>query len=157
MTSLAPRCILILGKRWRRQLAEQKEHRDGEDCWVKAIDIIENQGRNMDAKQITSTGETTELWPLLPYEAWKETLDTLHMWTQIVGKVRMELSPFANHWWHVTFYVTARGLTTSPIPSQDNTFEVDFYFLYHNLFIQTSEGTSKSMPLLPRSVPDFYL
>jgi hypothetical protein len=121
------------------------------------MDSIENQTeRNMGAKHHTSTGETTELWPLLPYEAWKETLDTFHMWTQIVGKVRMELSPFVNHWWHVTFYVTARGLTTSPIPYQGSTFEVDFDFIDHNLFIQTSEGTSKAMPLIPRSVADFY-
>jgi hypothetical protein len=110
----------------------------------------------MDAKQITSAGETIERWPLLPYEAWKETLDTLHMWTQIVGKVRMKLSPHMNHWWHVTFYVTARGLTTSSIPYQGRTFEVDFDFIDHNLFIHTSEGTSKTMPLIPRSVADFY-
>ena len=110
----------------------------------------------MDAKHNTSTGETSELWPSLPYEAWKETLDTLHMWTQIVGKVRMELSPFVNHWWHVTLYVTSRGLTTSPIPYQGSAFEVDFDFIDHNLFIQTSQGTSKAMPLIPRSVADFY-
>src|SRR5947199_436929 len=110
----------------------------------------------MDAKYKTSERETTERWPLLPYEAWKETLDTLHMWTQIVGKVRMELSPFVNHWWHVTFYVTARGLTTSPIPYRGSTFEVDFDFIEHNLFIQTSEGTLKAMPLISRPVADFY-
>jgi Family of unknown function (DUF5996) len=110
----------------------------------------------MDAKRNTGEGETAERWPLLPYEAWKETLDTLHMWTQIVGKVRLELSPLVNHWWHVTFYVTARGLTTSPIPYRGSTFEVDFDFIDHNLFIQTSEGASKAMPLVPRSVADFY-
>ncbi len=60
--------------------------------------------------------ETSEKWPALPLEAWKDTLETLHMWTQIVGKVRLVLSPFENHWWHVPLYVTARGLTTSPIP-----------------------------------------
>ncbi len=123
----------------------------------RAMDSIENQaGRNMDAKHNTDEGEMAELWPSLPYEGWKETLDTLHMWTQVVGKVRMELSPFVNHWWHVTFYVTARGLTTSPIPYKGSTFEVDFDFIGHNLFIQTSEGTSKAMPLIPRSVADFY-
>ena len=105
---------------------------------------------------MTQQGERAERWPSLPYEAWKETLETLHMWTQIVGKVRMELSPFVNHWWHVTLYITARGLTTSPIPYQDSTFEVDFDFIDHNLFIQTSEGTSKAMPLISRSVADFY-
>src|SRR5947207_9883118 len=97
-----------------------------------------------------------ENWPALPYEAWKDTRETLHMWTQIVGKVRMELSPFVNHWWHVTFYVTPRGLTTSSIPYHEGTFEVDFDFIDHNLFIQTSEDTSKAMPLIPRSVADFY-
>ncbi len=112
--------------------------------------------RNMDARQNTSERETAELWPLLPYEAWKETYDTLHMWTQIVGKVRMELTPLVNHWWNVTFYLTARGLTTSPIPYRSRTFEVDFDFIDHNLFIQTSEGISKAMPLIPRSVADFY-
>jgi hypothetical protein len=121
------------------------------------MDLIDNQAeRNMGAKHTTSAGETIERWPLLPYEAWKETLDTLHMWTQIVGKVRMELSPPVNHWWHVTFSVTARGLTTSPIPYQDSTFAVDFDFIDHNLFIHTSEGTSKAIPLIPRSVADFY-
>src|SRR5438105_11462499 len=110
----------------------------------------------MESTSKTSRGETAELWPSLPFEAWRDTCETLHLWMQIVGKVRMELSPFVNHWWHVTFYVTARGLTTSPIPYQDSTFEVDFDFIGHNLFIQTSEGTSKAMPLIPRSVADFY-
>src|SRR5438270_12613972 len=98
----------------------------------------------------------TESWSVLPFEAWKDTCETLHMWTQIVGKVRMVLSPFENHWWHVPLYVTARGLTTSPIPYQGSTFEVDFDFIDHNLFIQTSDGTLKTMPLISRSVADFY-
>lgn len=103
-----------------------------------------------------SIRESTEKWPALPLEAWKDTCDTLHMWTQVVGKVRMVLSPFENHWWHVPLYVTARGLTTSPIPYQDRTFEVDFDFIDHNLLIQSSEGTLKTMPLISRSVADFY-
>ena len=103
-----------------------------------------------------SNRELTEKWPALPLEAWKDTYETLHMWTQIVGKVRMVLSPFENHWWHVPLYVTARGLTTSTIPYQGRTFEVDFDFIDHNLFIQTSDGTSKTMPLISRSVADFY-
>jgi len=78
------------------------------------------------------------------------------MWTQIVGKVRMELSPFLNHWWHVTLYVTPRGLTTSAIPSHGGTFEVTFDFIEHNLSIRTSEGTTKALPLIPRSVAAFY-
>jgi len=97
-----------------------------------------------------------ENWPALPYEAWKDTCETLHMWTQIVGKVRMELSPPVNHWWHVTLYVTPRGLTTSAIPYQRGTFAVNFDFIEHNLFVLTSDGTSKTLPLIPRSVAAFY-
>ena len=97
-----------------------------------------------------------ERWPALPYQAWKETYETLHMWTQIVGKVRMELSPFLNHWWHVTLYVTPRGLTTSSIPYRGSSFEVTFDFFEHTLFIHTSEGTTKALPLIPRSVAAFY-
>ena len=72
--------------------------------------------------------ETADLWPALPYEAWKDTYATLHMWTQVVGKIRLKLAPPVNHWWHVTLYVTARGLTTSPIPydHDDRTFEITF-------------------------------
>jgi len=113
----------------------------------------------MESTRKTNQGESTELWPSLPYEAWKDTCETLHMWTQIVGKVRLELSPPMNHWWQVTFYVTARGLTTSPIPvpgEQGRIFEVQFDFIDHNLFILTSDGTSKAMPLIPRSVAGFY-
>jgi hypothetical protein len=102
------------------------------------------------------SGERVERWPLLPYEAWKDTCQTLHMWTQIVGKVRMELSPFLNHWWHVTLYVTSRGLTTSSIPYHGGIFDVTFDFVEHTLFIRTSEGTTKSLPLIPRSVAGFY-
>ncbi len=100
--------------------------------------------------------EQAERWPALPYEAWRETCQTLHLWTQIVGKVRMELSPFLNHWWHVTFSVTPRGLTTSAIPYHGSTFEVNFDFIDHQLLIFTSEGTSKMLPLIPRSVAAFY-
>jgi hypothetical protein len=111
---------------------------------------------NMNSRQNTSEREKAELWPALPYEAWRDTCQTLHMWTQIVGKVRMELSPFLNHWWHVTLYVTPRGLTTSAIPFHGGTFEVAFDFLEHNLFMRTSEGTTKVLPLIPRSVASFY-
>jgi Family of unknown function (DUF5996) len=103
-----------------------------------------------------SIRESTERWPALPLEAWRDTCETLHMWTQIVGKVRLVLSPFENHWWHVPLYVTARGLTTSPIPYLGRTFGVEFDFIDHNLFIQTSDGPSKAMPLISRSVADFY-
>ena len=70
----------------------------------------------MEGTRETQHMDRAERWPALPYEAWKETCETLHMWTQIVGKVRMALSPFLNHWWHVTLYITPRGLTTSAIP-----------------------------------------
>jgi Family of unknown function (DUF5996) len=110
----------------------------------------------MESTSKTSQGESTELWPSLPFEAWKDTCETLHMWTQIVGKVRMELSPLVNHWWHVTLYVTPRGLTTSPIPYRGSTFEVDFDFIDHTLLIRTSEGTIKALPLIPCTVATFY-
>lgn len=110
----------------------------------------------MNAKNNPASIESVEKWPELPYESWKETCETLHMWTQIVGKVRLELSPYVNHWWQVPLYVTARGLTTSAIPYKDGIFEIDFDFIDHHLLIQTSEGAIKSLPLVSRSVADFY-
>ncbi len=97
-----------------------------------------------------------ESWPELPIEAWGSTCDTLHMWTQIVGKTRLALSPFLNHWWQVPLYVSARGLTTSPIPYGERFFEVIFDLNGHNLFIHTSEGRTKALPLLERSVASFH-
>ena len=88
--------------------------------------------------------------------AWKDTYATLHMWTQIVGKVRLALSPRINHWWHVPLYVSVRGLTTSPIPYGGEIFEVEFDFLRHEVAIRSSDGQSKSVGLFPRSVADFY-
>jgi Family of unknown function (DUF5996) len=95
-------------------------------------------------------------WPELPLEAWQPTYRTLHMWTQIVGKVRLALSPPINHWWEVAFYVSAEGLTTSPIPYKGSAFEIEFDFVHHQLVIRTSWGTRASFPLVPRSVADFY-
>src|SRR5215467_8431896 len=100
--------------------------------------------KHMENTSKTHQREQAESWPALPFEAWKDTCQTLHLWTQIVGKVRMELSPFVNHWWHVTLYVTPRGLTTSSIPYQGSTFSVDFDFIDHNLYILTSDGSSKA-------------
>jgi hypothetical protein len=97
-----------------------------------------------------------EVWPSLPLEEWKDTYATLHMWTQIVGKIRLTLSPPLNHFWQVPLYVTSRGLTTSPIPYQSRSFEIDFDFIDHNLLINTSDGERKIIPLVPRSVADFY-
>jgi len=95
-------------------------------------------------------------WPELPLSAWADTYATLHMWTQIVGKVRLALSPRMNHWWEVPLYVNARGLTTSAIPYGDGIFEVQFDFIDHELKVQTSWGPSKSLPLKAQSVADFY-
>jgi hypothetical protein len=100
--------------------------------------------------------DTPESWPALPLEVWKDTCDTLHMWTQIVGKVRLALTPRINHWWEVPLYVSARGLTTSPIPYARGIFEVEFDFLHHNLVIHTSEDGNRTIRLAPRSVADFY-
>jgi hypothetical protein len=97
-----------------------------------------------------------EKWPALPFEDWKDTCETLHMWTQIVGKIRLTLSPHINHWWHVPLYVTARGLTTSAIPYQGGLFEIQFDFIDHTLFIFTSEGPTRTLRLSPRSVATVY-
>jgi hypothetical protein len=96
-------------------------------------------------------------WPELPLSGWQDTYATLHMWTQIVGKVRLALSPRVNHWWEVALYVNARGLTTSAIPYGDGIFEVQFDFIDHKLQIQTSWGGSKTLALKPQSVADFYV
>jgi hypothetical protein len=103
-----------------------------------------------------SPAAPTSLWPELPLESWQSTYDTLHMWTQIVGKVRLALSPRVNHWWEVALYVNSRGLTTSAIPYRDAIFEIQFDFLAHKLIIQTSWGASNSLALRPQSVAAFY-
>lgn len=95
-------------------------------------------------------------WPELPLEAWKDTYATLHMWTQVVGKVRLALAPHVNHWWQVPLYVNACGLTSSAIPYHDRTFEVQFDFAEHRLSITVSDKQVKSMPLRPQSVAAFY-
>jgi hypothetical protein len=110
----------------------------------------------MDATIPAQGDAAGEIWPALPYEAWKDSLDTLHMWTQIVGKVKLALVPFLNEWWQVAFTVTARGLTTATIPLGRRVFQVDFDFIDHRLDIHVGDGTSRSIPLLPRSVADFY-
>src|SRR5437588_2162431 len=94
-------------------------------------------------------------WPALPLEAWLDTYQTLHMWTQIVGKIRMTLSPKLNHWWHTTLYVGARGLTTSPIPYGGGVFEIQFDFIDHQLQIITSDGEREEFALVPEAVAVF--
>jgi hypothetical protein len=97
-----------------------------------------------------------EAWPALPLAAWGDTRDTLHMWTQIVGKVRLALSPPMNHWWQVPLYVSARGLSTSAIPYRRGIFEAEFDFTDHVLRIVTSRNETKTLRLAPRTVADFY-
>jgi hypothetical protein len=96
------------------------------------------------------------VWPALPLDGWKDTYATLHMWTQIVGKIRLSQTPLVNHYWNTVLYVTARGLTTSPIPHGRKTFQIDFDFIDHKLLIDTSEGARSEMRLEPRTVADFY-
>lgn len=97
-----------------------------------------------------------ETWPELHLADWAATRDTLHMWTQIVGHVRMVLTPPVNHWWHVALYVSSRGLTTSPIPYHGGSFEIEFNFLNHRLLIQTSQGESVEITLEPKTTANFY-
>jgi hypothetical protein len=98
----------------------------------------------------------TNLWPALPLAEWKDTCATLHMWTQIIGKVRLALSPNINHWWGTALYVTARGLTTSAIPYEKGIFEIHFDLIAHELRIETSLGESRAFRLMPRTVASFY-
>jgi Family of unknown function (DUF5996) len=110
------------------------------------------------------TAKDQDQLPALPLASWKDTLATVHMWTQIVGKVRLKLCPLVNHWWNVPFYLTARGMTTSAMPYQratsqetiSGTIEVRFDFIDHKLFLETSEGRTVVMALEPQSVAEFY-
>jgi hypothetical protein len=95
-------------------------------------------------------------WPSLSYAAWKDTYATLLLWTQIVGKIRLVQTPWVNHSWHVVYYVTARGLSTSPIRHGERVFQIDFDFVDHQLVILTGEGERRTLRLEPRTVADFY-
>src|SRR5262249_45209099 len=95
-------------------------------------------------------------WPELPLAGWRDTCATLHLWTQIVGKIRLARSPWLNHSWHVTLYVTARGLSTSPIPDGPRVFEIEFDFIDHALKISTSDGATRQFALAGHSVASFY-
>ena len=108
--------------------------------------------------QFDSSGSTpgSDQWPGLSFHEWKDTYETLHMWTQMVGKIRLVQTPWTNHSWHTALYVTSRGLTTSPIPYGTRTFQIDFDFTDHKLLIRTSDGRIKTMLLAPCTVADFY-
>lgn len=95
-------------------------------------------------------------WPQLPYEGWSDTLDTLHMWAQIIGKVKLKLTPWTNHSWHVTFAVTSAGLTTGPIPSGRHCIEICFDFVRHRLEVLNEIGEQRTIELAPMTVADFY-
>ncbi|NJN85105.1 MAG: hypothetical protein HC881_00675 [Leptolyngbyaceae cyanobacterium SL_7_1] len=97
-----------------------------------------------------------DVWSNLPVADWQDTYTTLHLWTQIVGKIRLALAPKLNHWWHSTLYVSPRGLTTGAIPYETRTFQIRFDFHQHQLVIETSDGVTETIALGPRSVADFY-
>jgi len=98
----------------------------------------------------------TNTWPILRFEEWQDTLATLHMWTQVVGKIQLVQTPLVNHWWNTPLYVSACGLTTSPMPYDDRIFEIEFDFIDHQLRIKCSDGAATSLKLRPQSVADFY-
>jgi hypothetical protein len=95
-------------------------------------------------------------WPALPLDQWRDTYATLHMWTQIVGKTRLALAPMENHWWQVALYVTPRGLTTSAMPAGGRAVAAEFDFIDHQVYLRASDGATRAVPLVPRTVADFY-
>src|SRR5438034_1550703 len=103
-----------------------------------------------------SKQQAAEVWPVLRWADWKETCTTLHLWTQVVGKIRLAQAPLMNHWWQVPLYVTARGLTTSAIPYGTRDFQLDFDFIDHRLVIASSDGGVAGLTLAPRSVAEFH-
>lgn len=98
----------------------------------------------------------TTPWPALPFAPWQDTCETLHMWTQIVGKTSLALAPMANHWWQVTLHATPRGLVTAPLPVSTRVLAIEFDFLDHQLYLRTSDGQTRTVPLKPQSVAEFY-
>jgi hypothetical protein len=99
---------------------------------------------------------TNNPWPALVLEEWQDTLETVHMWTQIIGKIRLAQTPVINHWWNVPFYISPRGLTTSAIAYEDRLFEVEFDFVDHKLVIDSSDSATKILSLRPEPVAKFY-
>jgi Family of unknown function (DUF5996) len=104
----------------------------------------------------SSRGSDRPAWPALPLDAWADTCTTLHLWTQVIGKIRLAHAPMVNHWWQVPLYVTARGLTTSLMPYDSRSFQIDFDFCAQELVFRSSDSAVERMPLAPRSVADFY-
>ncbi|MDN5769421.1 MAG: DUF5996 family protein [Microlunatus sp.] len=104
----------------------------------------------------SSKDQTAQAWPVLRVEDWATTRDTLHMWTQIIGKIRLVNAPLLNHWWQVTLYVSPRGLTTSAIPYGTRVFDIEFDFVDHQLLIRADDGQTRNVALAPKSTADFY-
>jgi Family of unknown function (DUF5996) len=102
------------------------------------------------------TSPATENWPALAYEDWADTCNTLHLWTQVVGKVKLKLAPLSNHWWGVTLFVTARGLTTGAMPYRGRALQIDFDFCAHELVLHTSDSREERFKLAPMATADFY-
>lgn len=110
----------------------------------------------MTALTAVADRRSSPAWPNLSLTEWKDTLETLRRWVQMVGKTRLALAAPINHWWHVTLYLTSRGLTTSPMPYGSRSVEVELDFIDHNLLMRTSDGATRAIALLPRTVADFY-
>lgn len=110
----------------------------------------------MSSAPVPIEANASDAWPALPLDGWRDTYATLQLWSQVVGKVRLARTPPLNHWWHVPLYVTARGLTTSPIPHPPHAFQIDFDFIDHRLVVEVSNGESRSLALEPRTVADFH-
>ena len=132
------------------------EHRTVAPTVAGSIPVSHPNHSTIECTMPPTLADQPECWPALPLDSWKDTYATLHMWTQIVGKVRLRLTPLVNHWWNVPLYVTARGLTTSRIPYGRRAFEIWFDFIQHRLVLETNDGIVKTIPLGPRSVADFY-
>src|SRR5882757_6960233 len=115
---------------------------------------IEREGKRMD--RVAAAEGNSDAWPELTLSQWADTRDTLHLWTQVVGKIRLALEPMINHWWQTTLYVDARGLTTSLMPYGGRGLEMTFDFHRHLLDIRTTDGAGREVALEPRSVADFY-
>jgi Family of unknown function (DUF5996) len=124
--------------------------------WAHNLQIMAAHAHSNIAHRSPPATAIEQEWPALPLDDWQDTYHTLHMWTQIVGKIRLGLTPLENHWWNTALYVNTRGLTTSPIPYPGKSFEIQFNFLDHRLELSTSDGVEREFALAPMSVAAFY-
>ncbi len=126
------------------------EHRDA------VLETATSNATVYTSSRIKGVAEETAPWPRLMLAEWADTCATVHMWTQVVGKIRLALAPYANHWWQVPLYVNTRGLTTSPIPWRQGDLEIAFDFIDHQLRIDTTDGRRRLIDLKPQTVAEFY-